>query len=166
MKTQTVNVAPRYSCGSPGLVDVGTARRVIESEREGYATALEGFYGEDAQTDAKARGLSRIAYTITWVGKWMDVVDLITGERTRVPAAQAQGKRWHEGYRVEGMERWTEEGWQRIPVPFTVHKGMGASWLVRGPDGLARRSVGSKVLAQEIACDLNTHGEAPVLGRV
>ncbi len=61
------NVAPRYTPGSPALVDEALALRVAHDEREAYESALRGGDGVRAQERAKALGLANIAYAaIEW----------------------------------------------------------------------------------------------------
>lgn len=57
------HVAPRYTAGSPAMVDQATAERVMAQERSCYAHALEGVYGIDEQHAASVRGLADIVWT-------------------------------------------------------------------------------------------------------
>lgn len=54
------NVNPRYSAGSPAMVDAATARRVAVHEKDEYKANLEGIYGEEAKAEAEKRGLKGI----------------------------------------------------------------------------------------------------------
>jgi hypothetical protein len=50
-------VRPRYTAGSPGMVDEDTAKRLAEEERRSHGYELEGIYGEDRRAEAEKRGL-------------------------------------------------------------------------------------------------------------
>ena len=75
------NVRPRYTAGSPAMVDEATARRVAEQEKDAYEAALEGVYGEEDQRKAKALGLRGITERVREaMGRFWEVTDLITDE--------------------------------------------------------------------------------------
>lgn len=57
-----LNVVPRYTPGSPALVDRETALRVVEQERAAYARVLTGAYGEEDKRRAERLGLEGIVY--------------------------------------------------------------------------------------------------------
>lgn len=83
MNGRNYRVAPRYTPGSPALVDRATAERVAREERAAYDRILSGRYGAHAETiaDAKARGLGGIVEE-QHVKAWSIVfVDLLTGAR-------------------------------------------------------------------------------------
>lgn len=85
-----LNVAPRYTPGSPALVSRLTGEQVAREEREAYERHREGLYGPEGVTKAQRLGLGRIVYerireraegrghkrhtVVTWL-------DIITGER-------------------------------------------------------------------------------------
>lgn len=74
------NVAPRYTAGSPGLVDKATAEHVAKQERAGYENARKGRYGPELQDKALLRGLAGIVeYRIECPTGW-GIHDLITGD--------------------------------------------------------------------------------------
>jgi hypothetical protein len=75
------NVRPRYTGGSPAMVDERTARRVAESEQDSYEAALEGIYGPEYQERADSLGVRGIAEAVYETRKGWEVEDLITGER-------------------------------------------------------------------------------------
>ena len=75
------NVAPRYTCGSPALVNPRIARHVAEEERRAYEHHLEGIYGEERQKRAEEKGLALISFTMKETRKGWEVEDLITGEK-------------------------------------------------------------------------------------
>ena len=87
------DVRPRYTPGSPGLVDEATAQRVAKEERESYEHALTGIVGDAEKARAEKLGLRGI---VQWKqekgsGKkqgW-DVVDLVTGENLWQLCAEA-----------------------------------------------------------------------------
>lgn len=54
------DVIPRYSGGSPGMVDYATAERVAQQEIESQKAYLEGAYGEDKKLWAEQQGLEGI----------------------------------------------------------------------------------------------------------
>lgn len=74
------HVKPRYTSGSPAMVDERIARQVVKEEQEEYKHCLEGLYGEEHKLKAMANGLHGIAYTTREVGNTITVTDLITGE--------------------------------------------------------------------------------------
>ena len=54
------NVNPRYTPGSPAMVDSRTADRVEKAEREFYQTALSGIWGAEEQARAERLGLGPV----------------------------------------------------------------------------------------------------------
>lgn len=58
--TPYYNVRPRYTPGSPAMVDAATAARVARQEKAGYEDALSGVYGVELQTRAQNEGLRGI----------------------------------------------------------------------------------------------------------
>lgn len=64
-RTVRWNVAPRYTPGSPAMVDEGIARHVLADERECYLRALDGTYGEAARLRAVALGTEWVVF-LTW----------------------------------------------------------------------------------------------------
>lgn len=97
------NVAPRYTCGSPAMVDRQTCEKVAAEEKEAYAHALDGSSGERDRSVAEAAGLDFIAYTMRELKKTWEVDDLITGKRHvwpftgACPACGAKGIRTNRG---------------------------------------------------------------------
>lgn len=77
----TYNVAPRYSAGSPALVDERTADEVQVAELEGYARAMSGIYGAEKQDRARRLGLSGIVEHRQVFAHHFIATDRITGER-------------------------------------------------------------------------------------
>lgn len=85
-----LNVAPRYTPGSPALVSRRTGEQVAKEERDAYERHLEGLYGPEGVAKASRLGLGKIVYErvrereagrganrrtiVTWL-------DIITGER-------------------------------------------------------------------------------------
>lgn len=78
------NVAPRYTPGSPAMVDGETAFRVAASELVGYDYARDARYGEEDVERAQKLGPAGIVTAVRELprGKGWDVLDLITGERS------------------------------------------------------------------------------------
>ena len=75
------NVAPRYSCGSPALVDHKTALDVKYYEEIFYGYAMEGLMGEEWKAKAESLGLSWIVEERTMYARHYLAFDLITGEK-------------------------------------------------------------------------------------
>jgi peptidoglycan/xylan/chitin deacetylase (PgdA/CDA1 family) len=75
------NVAPRYTSGSPALVDRNQAVQVAREEEGGYQHAAIGRYGPKLEERARTQGLLGIAEVRVETRKGWDVLDLITGER-------------------------------------------------------------------------------------
>jgi len=55
------NVRPRYTPGSPAMVNGRTASKVAKDEKEFYEYALSGTWGEKEKTRAEIEGLRGIA---------------------------------------------------------------------------------------------------------
>lgn len=81
--TMTWNVAPRYTAGSPAMVDADTARRVALQEQHAIRDYLDGSCGETAQTMAKRLGLAGIVWSCREVRSKLIKVDVITGKTIR-----------------------------------------------------------------------------------
>lgn len=81
------NVAPRYTPGSPAMVDERTAFHVAGSELSGYGYASDERYGTEEVEKARKLGLNGIVFAMRELprGKGWDILDLITGERTKRP---------------------------------------------------------------------------------
>jgi hypothetical protein len=91
------NVAPRWSSGSPAMVDRRTAIGVAGDEQSSHSHALQGFYGEDKQRAAQAPGaLSGIVEHRHESGRGWFVRDLLTGEYFY---------RWERGHRPTAAQR-------------------------------------------------------------
>ncbi len=60
-----LNVVPRYTPGSPALVDRETALRVAKEERAAFERVLTGAYGEADKRRAEILGLEGIVYGYT-----------------------------------------------------------------------------------------------------
>ena len=58
--TPYYNVRPRYTSGSPAIVDAQTAARVAKQEKEAYEDALTGDLGADLKARAEREGLQGI----------------------------------------------------------------------------------------------------------
>lgn len=74
------NVRPRYSAGSPAMVDEDTAMRVKRNELDGYEIALSGAVSAAEKARAERLGLSGIVEQVFETSKNWHVHDLITGE--------------------------------------------------------------------------------------
>jgi len=74
-------VRPRYTPGSPAMVDGKTAEHVARGEQELYQGHLEGYFGEENQARAQRLGLQRIVYQLTERGgHWVALYDWLTEE--------------------------------------------------------------------------------------
>ncbi len=79
-KAAHFNVKPRYTPGSPGMVDETLALRVAAQEKDSYETCLTGIYGEEMKAKAEREGLFGIAEEVRETRKGWEVRDLITRE--------------------------------------------------------------------------------------
>jgi hypothetical protein len=78
-------VKPRYTPGTPAMVDLGTALDVAAAEEEAHARNLDGTYGDAASTRAEDKGLDGIVYA-RWNTKLrVYKLDLITGTLVSAP---------------------------------------------------------------------------------
>ena len=75
--TTKYHVIPRYSCGSPAMVDAMTAKRVMANERRAFPGYLEGIYGNDGKILAMTEGLEGVVLTQNGTS----FVDAITGRQ-------------------------------------------------------------------------------------
>lgn len=74
------NVRPRYSPGSPAMVDGPTAAMVANDEKDGHERTLAGIYGDDARTKAEGDTLRGLAERVTERSDCWLVQDLVTDE--------------------------------------------------------------------------------------
>lgn len=104
------NVAPRYTPGSPALVDEATARRVASEEQDALHYILQGFEGPDAKRRAQHLGLRGVAEARRERGSgkkqgW-EIEDLCTGERFfRLCAESLRKLGWREYNDLTQWER-------------------------------------------------------------
>jgi hypothetical protein len=75
------NVKPRYTPGSPAMVDERIARRVVQQERQAYEDALSGAWGEKERQTAEKLGLEGIVEEVREKSGALHVLDLITGSK-------------------------------------------------------------------------------------
>src|SRR3990167_5146816 len=80
-KNMLYDVHPRYTAGSPAMVDDKIAINVARQEREEYQRTLEGVYGEELRVKAEVEGRSRIVILMDEKRTGWESTDLITGER-------------------------------------------------------------------------------------
>jgi len=110
MSNYHYNVAPRYTPGSPAMVDAATAERVAASEKAHIGYILECYEGERAADRAKRLGLRGIAERRIEKGSgkkqgW-EVLDLCTGERFFRLCSEALRKLgWRQYDDLETYER-------------------------------------------------------------
>ncbi len=85
MRAGYFNVAPRFTPGSPALVNQEIALRVAAQERRAFEPAKMGVYGKDDQERAGRLGLRGIVEYRTERGSgkkhgW-EIIDVCTGEK-------------------------------------------------------------------------------------
>lgn len=90
------NVRPRYTPGSPAMVDMRTASKVALDEKEFYEYALSGTWGQAEKERAEREGLKGIAEQILREKRQnrqngFVVRDLITGEEYWRPQRLSDG---------------------------------------------------------------------------
>lgn len=125
-------VAPRYTPGSPGMVDRSTAERIATEERAAYQRALEGVYGEQDRSKALLMGLRGISEVLYERGRGSnhryDIHDLVTGEWFERPTPEVMQKLGFEQYRYlddeakaaidaappTDMGDWRRTGWFKL----------------------------------------------------
>jgi hypothetical protein len=76
----TWNVAPRYTAGSPAMVDATTASRVAAQEQDAIAGYLDGSCGEANRAMAEQLGLGGIVWRSLERRQTLVSQDFITGE--------------------------------------------------------------------------------------
>lgn len=74
------NVKPRYSPGSPAMVDAPTAAMVANDEKDGHERTLSGVYGDEAREKAEKDTLRGLAERVTERSDCWLIQDLITDE--------------------------------------------------------------------------------------
>lgn len=131
------SVAPRYTAGSPGLVDPATGQTVAAEEKRAYQRALEGMYGPEDQERAKAAGLEGIVYIVTEKGGNMHIRDVITEQFFKVPT-----KLWGAGA-PDGQNRWhsrtDREQFRVNPETLkTRYETYGKRYVPAAPQAVAR----------------------------
>jgi len=103
------SVYPRYTPGSPGLVDERTAAKVLIEEWEGYTWAAEGTYGEEKRATAFADNLDGIVVYRFERGRSVYTVDAITGSvletkpRRRAEPPVQQVRTWEAQHWAEDV---------------------------------------------------------------
>ncbi len=73
-------IRPRYTSGSPAMLDLYECAMVAAQEEEACAQSMTGMYGDERKAFALKHGLSWIAYARWFAGKTAMRHDLITGE--------------------------------------------------------------------------------------
>jgi hypothetical protein len=81
----TYHVRPRYTCGSPAMVDEATARRVADEEVRAIAASLSGMIGPIEKQRAESLGLAGIAVGMIEHRDHFMLDDLITHVITQQP---------------------------------------------------------------------------------
>lgn len=98
------HVAPRYTCGSPAMIDLAQACHIADGERNSYETHLTGVFGEHLKTFAEKKGLGGIAYARWEKGGKVWRLDLLTGEEKIEPARLS----WAEREKVRELRQWID----------------------------------------------------------
>ncbi len=80
MGAHYINVAPRYTCGSPASVNIELAEKIAEEERSSYKYVLEGIEGEKSKARAELDGLRLIVFEMVEVTKGWWAFDWLTEE--------------------------------------------------------------------------------------
>lgn len=75
-------LVPRYTSGSPAMVDIREACHVADGERKAYVNNLTGVFGDELKSLALTKGLGGIAYARWERGGKVWRLDLLTGEET------------------------------------------------------------------------------------
>ena len=73
------SVAPRFTPGSPGVVDFHTVQKVASEEAGSFVHARMGRYGGRLQRQAETQGLAGICEVRVEIRKGWEVLDLCTG---------------------------------------------------------------------------------------
>lgn len=122
-KRETYTVHPRYSCGSPALVDEKTAYRVARHEWAAYQEALR-----DGSTRAKAIGARRIVQRLHERRAGWVAYDLVTGETYAWPRYESFGTRgWREYVELtQAQAAWL---WRRRPEWAEEARSRGREWF-------------------------------------
>jgi len=126
------NVAPRYTPGSPAMVNQEIAERVAAQEKSSIQHALEGTWGPEEQARAERLGLRGIVEFREERGSgkkygW-EVTDLCTGERffrlctesllklgwKRFADFPPWAQREIETHAPNDIESWREKAWFKV----------------------------------------------------
>jgi hypothetical protein len=75
------NVVPRFTAGSPAMVDRQTAVAVARDERQGYERARTGVYGHAEQEKVETLGVRGIVEDVRELAGCWEVHDALTDER-------------------------------------------------------------------------------------
>lgn len=89
------HVAPRFTAGSPSMVDEETAARVAADELNAAAAIVDGLLGAEELERLGREGVEGIAYATSESRRSQYVYDLITGEHFVVPNKEWEGQHWH-----------------------------------------------------------------------
>lgn len=88
------HVAPRWSSGSPAMVDIATAMKVAADELDCGHGAAQGIYGEEAKLKYELCGLRGIVYITYEKRGHMWVQDVLTDELFCVKLSEWGGPGW------------------------------------------------------------------------
>ena len=134
MTTLYWDVRPRYSAGSPAMVDRRIAAKVLIDEWECLEHALAGSYGDAKRDEALADKLAGIVIVSHERGPCVDTWDVITGEAVRkryrdgILKASVPLKPWDTKFFVEAFR---EELVADLTAPRTRQHAMG-TWRTLG----------------------------------
>lgn len=109
------NVRPRYTPGSPAMVDHRTASKVAQDEADAHANTCTGVYGVDAMETAMRDSKRGIAEECTERADCWIVRDLITGDRYVRPFT-----RYGEKPKREQVRLWRLREKYKLPLEFDL----------------------------------------------
>ena len=80
MGAHYVNVAPRYTAGSPANVHIDLAEKIAREELESFDFVMKGYEGEERREKAAMQGVALIVFEMVEQSKQWLVLDWITNE--------------------------------------------------------------------------------------
>jgi hypothetical protein len=121
------HVAPKYCCGSPAMVTLGTCIAVAIDEEDARATKLTGVQGEDWKRRAETEGLGGIAYARWEKGGKVWRYDLLTRERFVEPKRLTYDEKQHvlslrNRKQYIGLTRELEAELAALEYRLTIHR--------------------------------------------
>lgn len=112
------NLVPRYTSGSPAMVDLGEACRVADHEKEAHANHLSGVFGDECRRMAETKGLHGIAYARWEKGGKVWRLDLLTGrEEIELPRLN-----WNERERIRELRQFAPDATRKAELAALEHR--------------------------------------------